>query len=211
MPRIFRMTMLLAAALLFCALPAAAAEFSADMIISAGGQQMASKMYSKGEKQRMEMNTPGGQIINIVDFQTGKMFTLMPAQKMYMEHKGLDNSSLKQIKDIRAGRTPENAKKIGSEKVAGYSTDVYQVNDPQAGQAKIWYAPKLKYPIKSEGQGPMGKHSMTLSNIKEGGVSESQFQVPAGYQKFQMPKGMPGGAGMQGGGMPGGMGGARGQ
>lgn len=213
MPRIFRLMMLLVAALLLCALPAAAADFSADVVISAGGQQMASKLYCQGDKQRMEMNTPGGQMINIVDFGTGKMFTLMPAQKMYIEHQGLDDNSLKQIKEMRTGKTPSNAKKIGSEKMAGYSTDVYLVKDPRAGEAKIWYAPKLKYPIKSAGQGPMGNHSMTLTNIKEGGVSGSLFQVPAGYQKFQMPKGMPGGAmpGGMGGGMPGGMGGTRGQ
>jgi hypothetical protein len=214
MPRILRLTMLLMAALLLCALPAAAADFSANVMINAGGRQITSKMYGKGDKQRMEINTPGGQMINIIDFKTGKMFTLMPAQNMYIEHQGLNDNSLKQIQEMRAGKTPANAKKIGSEKVAGYSTDVYLVRDPQAGEAKIWYAPKLKYPIKSEGQGPMGKHSMTLTNIKEGGVNGSLFQVPAGYQKFQMPKGMPGGGGMpggMGGGMPGGMGGTKGQ
>ncbi|KMY67986.1 hypothetical protein AAU61_09165 [Desulfocarbo indianensis] len=195
-------------AIMACALPAAASEFSADVMISAGGQQMPSKLYIKGEMQRMEMTTPGGQMINIVDFKTGNMLTLMPAQKMYIEHKSLDDASLRQIQEFRDGK-PGKAKKIGSEKVAGYKTDVYQLTDPESGQAKIWYAPKLKYPVKTEGQGPMGKHSMTLSNIKEGGVAAGVFKVPAGYQKLQMPKGMPRGGmggGMGGGGARGGVG-----
>lgn len=205
MLRVFKMTMLLVIALLVCALPAVAAEFSADMNISAGGQQMASKIYTMGDMQRMEITTPGGKMINIVDFKTGKMFTLMPAQKMYMAHEGMDDDTLKQVKAFRSGKMPANTKKVGSEKVAGYSTDVYLVDDPKSGKTKMWYSPKLMYPIKSEGQGPMGKHSMVLSNIKEGGVDGGLFKVPAGYQKFSMPKGMPKGA------MPGGMGGARGQ
>lgn len=199
MHRILRMTLLLVIALLLCALPAAAAEFSADMLINAGGQQMTSKLFTKGDMQRAEINTPGGKMINIINFKTGKMISLMPAQKMYMEHGGMDDATLKQIKEFRAGKTPANAKKIGSEKIAGYSTEVYQVDDPKTGKTKMWYSPKLKYPLKSEGQGPMGKHSMTLANIKEGGVSDSLFKIPAGYTKFQMPKGMPGGK------MPGGM------
>lgn len=201
MHRILRMTLLSVIALLLCALPAAAAEFSADMLISAGGQQMTSKLFTKGDMQRAEINTPGGKMINIINFKTGKMISLMPAQKMYMEHGGMDDAALKQIKEFRAGKTPANAKKIGSEKIAGYSTEVYQVDDPKTGKTKLWYSPELKYPLKSEGQGPMGKHSMVLSKIKEGGVSDSLFKIPAGYTKFQMPKGMPGGK------MPGGMGG----
>lgn len=205
MQRILRMTLLVVIALLMFALPTVAAEFSADMQINAGGQQMTSKMYAKGDKQRVELNTPGGKMINIVDLKTGKMFSLMPAQKMYMEHGGMDDASLKQIKEFREGKTPANTKKVGSEKIAGFSTDVYEVNDPKTGKTKLWYSPKLQYPLKSEGTGPMGKHTMTLSNIKQGGVSDSLFQIPAGYQKFSMPKGMPGGK------MPGGMGGMRGQ
>lgn len=205
MPRVFKMTMLLMIALLVCALPAAAMEFSADVMISAGGQQMASKMYNKGDKQRMDMNTPGGTMITVIDLATGKGFTLMPAQKMYMELGGMGDESIKQIKEFRSGKVPGNAKKLGSEKVSGYATDIYLIDDPKAGKAKIWYSPKLKYPVKSEGQGPMGKHSMQLSNIKEGGVNDSLFTVPTGYQKFAMPKGMPGGN------MPGGMGGGKGQ
>jgi len=197
--------MFLVIALLVCALPAAATDFSADVTISAGGQQIAGKMYNKGDKQRMEMNTPGGKMVTVIDLKTGKGFTLMPAQKMYMELGGMGDESLKQIKEFRSGKVPKSAKKVGSEKVSGYSTEVYLIDDPQAGKAKIWYAAKLKYPVKSEGQGPMGKHAMQLTNIKEGGVSDNLFAVPAGYKKFAMPKGMPGGA------MPGGMGGARGQ
>jgi hypothetical protein len=200
MPRVFKTAILLVIALLVCALPAAAAEFSADVTINAGGRQMTSKMYNKGDMQRMDMNTPGGKMVAVMDLTTGKGFTLMPAQKMYMSHSGMSDKSLKQIKDFRSGKVPAGAKKLGSEKVAGYSTDIYLINDPQAGEAKIWYAPKLKYPVKSEGKGPMGKHSMVLSNIKEGEVSDSLFKVPAGYKKFSMPKGMPGGK------MPGGMG-----
>ena len=205
MLRVYKMTILLVVALLMCALPAAAAEFSADMLINAGAKQMTSKMFTKGDKQRVEINTPGGKMINIIDLKTGKMFSLMPAQKMYIAHEGMDDATLKQIKQFRSGKTPDNAKKIGSEKVAGYSTDIYQVDDPKSGKIKLWYAPKLQYPLKSEGQGPMGKHSMQLTNIKEGGVSDDLFQVPAGYKKFSMPKGMPGGK------MPGGMGGMKGQ
>jgi hypothetical protein len=205
MHRILRMTLLIVIALSMFALPAVAEEFSADMLINAGGRQMTSKMFSKDGKQRVEIATPGGKMINIIDFKTGKVFSLMPAQKMYMELEGMDDATLKQIKDFRAGKTPPGAKKVGSEKVSGYSTDVYMVDDPKSGKTKMWYAPKLKYPVKSEGAGPMGKHSMQLTNIKEGGVSDSLFKVPAGYKKFSMPKGMPGGK------MPGGMGGMKGQ
>ena len=207
MLRKLNLVMLLVMAALLCALPVAAAEFSADVLMNGGGHQMTGKIYVKGDNQRMEMNIPGGKVINIVNLTTGKMYTLMPAQKMYVEHQNLDDATIQDIRKFKDG-APPNAKKVGSETVAGYRCDVYQLQEDKDGKGKVWVSPKLKFPLKTMAQTPTGQNEMRLSNIKEGGVSDSLFKVPAGYRKFQMPKGMGGG---MGGGMPGGMGGRQGR
>jgi hypothetical protein len=75
-------------------------------------------------------------------------------------------------------------------------------------EMKIWYSPKLDYPVKTETQMPApmsGTAVSILQNIKLGKQSKSLFEIPAGYKEaasmeeamglggFSMPGGGSGG------------------
>jgi outer membrane lipoprotein-sorting protein len=178
---------------------AGAAEFSGDLVMETGGQKITGKIYVKGDKQRLEMETPGGAMVNILDVPSRKVFVLMPAMKMYMVQELGPETGLTTL-ELGSKDLPPGAKKMGTETIAGYVCDVYEVDSPQSGKGKVWLSRELRFPLKATGRGPGGKSTMTLSNITEGGVDASRFQVPPGYQQMQMPKGMkPGAPGMPGG------------
>jgi hypothetical protein len=190
---------ILACVWVLAATAAGAANFSGDLSMNAGGQKIDGKIYVKGDKQRLEMQTPGGAVVNILDVPAQKVFVLMPAMKMYMVNDLGPETGLTTL-ELGSKDLPPGAEKVGTETIAGYVCDVYEVDDPKSGQGKMWLSRELRFPLKATGSGPGGGHTMTITNIKEGGVDESMFTVPPGYQRMEMPKGMkPGAPGMPGG------------
>src|SRR4051812_38772377 len=56
-------------------------DFSADVVTTAGGQQMAGKVYISKEKSRFEMMG----MVTIARMDKNVVYMLMPEQRMYME------------------------------------------------------------------------------------------------------------------------------
>jgi hypothetical protein len=50
-----------------------------------------------------------------------------------------------------------------------------------------WISTKLQYPVKMIIEGQKGRMVRELKNIKETKLSKSLFQLPAGYQKMNIP------------------------
>jgi outer membrane lipoprotein-sorting protein len=188
---------------------ALAAEFSADMVHKMGTMSREGKVYVKGKKMRTESGM--GQGITIVDGDTGTVWVLQPAQKMYFEmKKGATQPTQTTQSDEELAKLADK-KLLGTETVNGYQCEkyLYTYHDKALGTMTMWIATKLGQAIKMVHQSPEGESSFEYRNIKEGGVADSLFQIPAGYTKMQMP-GMPGmGKGM-GKGMGPGAGGAAG-
>jgi outer membrane lipoprotein-sorting protein len=172
---------------------ALAAEFSADMVHKFGTMTKEGKIYVKGKKMRLEGGM--GQGPTIVNGETGTVCVLQPEQKMYMEMKG----STKETQPMQAEEDLAKLgqwKDLGTETVNGYQCDkkLFTYYDKAKGTMTQWFSPKLQYPIKMVHSSPQGETTVEYRNIKEGGVADSLFQVPAGYTKMEMP-GMPPGMG----------------
>jgi outer membrane lipoprotein-sorting protein len=170
---------------------ALAAEFSADMVHKMGTMTREGKVYVKGKKMRTESGM--GQGITIVDGDTGTVWVLQPAQKMYMEmKKGATQPTQTTQSDEELAKVADK-KFLGTETVNGYQCEkyLYTYRDKALGTMTMWIATKLGQAIKMVHQSPEGESSFEYRNIKEGGVADSLFQVPAGYTKMEMP-GMPG-------------------
>jgi outer membrane lipoprotein-sorting protein len=170
---------------------ALAAEFSADMVHKMATMTREGKVYVKGKKMRTESGM--GQGITIVDGDTGTVWVLQPAQKMYMEmKKGATQPTQTTQSDEELAKVADK-KFLGTETVNGYQCEkyLYTYRDKALGTMTMWIATKLGQAIKMVHQSPEGESSFEYRNIKEGGVADSLFQVPAGYTKMEMP-GMPG-------------------
>jgi outer membrane lipoprotein-sorting protein len=164
--------------------PALAAEFSADVIRKMGDEVKKGKFFVKGNKMRMEFE----EGITIMDMATGKTITLQPEEKMYIEMPAMGSPATAADSDEELAKIATK-KKIGTEKVSGYQCDKHLItyHDKAMGEMTQWYAKKLNYPIKTVYHGPQGEMVTEYTNIKEGGVRDSVFEVPRGYQKMGIP------------------------
>jgi outer membrane lipoprotein-sorting protein len=167
-----------------------AAEFSAQMITrGAPPEETQGKIYFKGDKIRQEFGGGEEAHISILRFDKKVVWMVMPGQKMYME---MPLTAQVTGKMMQIPQDEAQPKLLGTETVNGYAADKYEIvtkNNGKSAKRYVWVANKLGLPIKMTS--PDHSFSIEYQNIKEGGVPDSLFEIPAGYQKMTMPTGMP--------------------
>jgi len=172
------------------ALPAGAGDytgpgFAADMLFAQDGgePEPMGRIYMRRKTMRYEA---GGSIV-LVDLASGRVATLMPDQKMYMEMpsgQGMaPNYDEKACGDYASGR------KLGSETVNGRNTTKWRCTGqkPRPGvepsDSHVWYDDKLKFWVRSvRDAGDVTE----LRNVAVGKQPASLFVIPKGYQQFNM-------------------------
>jgi outer membrane lipoprotein-sorting protein len=183
------------AALTCYTVTAAMSEFSADFTSTdAKGKIATGKTFIKNNKIRQEITTEGETAISILRMDQKVSWTLMPANKQYMEMAiPFDPSH----PSNEAGTEYEyEMKTIGHETINGYDCEViqYTYKKKKYGILVQWIATKLNFAIKYQNKDSNGKVTSTMEykNIKIGGIADSLFEIPAGYTKFSMDFKIPG-------------------
>lgn len=180
-------------------------EFSADMYNTQNGKDLVKlgKIYMAKDKLRMEVfrSGPGGALI--VNMATQTSTVLMPQQKMYMEMPyGQSPQQRQAFTFFRTGDVSNacgdwqklaanrgtTCRKVGNETVNGRNTVKYEGTYTDGTTSYVWIDPSLRFPVKWQDKNDAGE----LRDINVGSQPASLFEIPAGYQKFQMPAGMPG-------------------
>lgn len=159
---------------------AVAAEFSADLVVTPKGEEsLTGKIFVKGNKVRNEMAEDGEIqiLINRPDKKVTWMIT--PEEKSYMEipYQESDESFEEWTAEKEKG-----AKALGEETVSGQVCRKFEIVE-DGEKTVYWVSKKLSFPIKVESSDTV----MEYKNIKEGGVADSLFEIPDGYQKMSMP------------------------
>lgn len=166
---------------------AGALEFSADIVMTSGGQKTQGKLYGKTDRFRMEISQPSRMImISRVDKMLA--WNIMPDQKMYMEI------------PLNPQDTPKteikgeiDRKQVGTETIDGHPTKKYLITYKEGNRtSKLyqWIATDINFPVKSSDIN--NKWIQEYKNVKIGSQPNSLFELPSGYSKMQMPK-MPSG------------------
>jgi len=189
--------------------PAFAAEFSATLVRSGGGEEAGtSTVYLKGDLRREEVKEDDGEGVMIYRPDKGVVWTLMPDEKMYMEvplQPGM-SGAYDDMKSLDAAATP---KVLGKETLNGFECEKrrYIQSNLARGSITVWYSPKLGYPVKIHIKTDDKDTEMVMEykDIKTGKIPASKFDVPADYQKMSIPGMAPGMPGGMPGGMPTGM------
>lgn len=136
----------------------------------------------------MSMETQGQRVSSLIKWETENVWSLLHDQRMYME-----------IPPEQSGWEPYEAKacvgydggeKLGSETLGGRATEKWRCTGqrmvPQGekpSDATVWYDPDLEFAIKSaDDNGSV----FEIRDIEVGAQDPSMFEVPAGYQKFDM-------------------------
>ena len=160
-----------------------ALEFSADQITKSDGDTIASKIYMKDKKFRVETSSQSGYSITRQDKNT--MWVVMPEEKSYIEMT-FDPTLKPKVDEKFTGEI--SRKLIGSENINGHTSDKYEVTYKEKNKVvKVyqWIAKDINFPIKTAAVD--GSWSSEFKNIKIGKQPDNLFEVPSGYQKMSMP------------------------
>lgn len=177
-------------------------EFSGEIVDSHGQKtgKGPTKVYFGKDKMRFdpaENEDPRGGGSVIFDLNNESWLVLMPKQHMYMEMPAQMMEKRGMYSFFRTGDV-ENAcsdwlkmaanrggtcHKVGNETVNGRNTVKYEGTNAKGETGSVWLDPKLRFPVKWEGK---DGHSGEMRNIQEGSQPASLFEIPAGYQKFDM-------------------------
>ncbi len=175
-----------------------AAEFSADMEISAKGKVVArGKMFIQENLSRTEMDQGGRKITVISRPDKGLMWSLIPQGKTYMEMP-MEADSENNYSDSLMKELKKSGRLIGKETVNKIACDKYEFTD-DGRKATYWISEKDNVPVRIV----TGDSEINYYNIQVGRQSAHLFSPPADYKKFnmpQMPEGMPNGMKMPTGG-----------
>lgn len=195
-------------------------EYSVDMQMSSGENQVTMHRAIKGESFRTEMEAEGHSMIMLERAEEpGMTYNIMPAEKMAMKM----NAAKMQERAEKMGKMPKEEaqppakevvpqiEKLGSEKVNGVDAAKFKVT-AEDHTALMWLDPANGAPLKMQS----GEATIEWKNYKVGPQPAKLFEVPKEYQLIDMDEQMKqmekmGGGGMMrgamGGGMPMGMGG----
>jgi outer membrane lipoprotein-sorting protein len=174
---------------LFLAGSAAAAQFSALMMIKDGDRVMPGRIYVQDGKMRQEFTDAEGQTVTIVRPDQKVIWFIMPLERAYVEmplKKKLPGQFIQIPKEALAKRL------VGKETVNGYETEKYEVTiRGGAGLERqtLWVAPKLGTPVKLIVK--ERNFSMEYKSIKEGPQADRLFNLPPGYKKLVSPDLLP--------------------
>jgi hypothetical protein len=181
------LSFIFSAVLLFIAAEAPAYDFSADTIMTAEGHRMSGKMYSSGDRFRMDVTSPE-KMTSITRMDKKVIWNIMPSEKTYME---MPFDPRQAPKTEIKGEI--DRKLVGSETVDGHPTKKYLVTYKEGGKTEKvyqWMATDINFPIKTADINNKWVHE--FRNVKMGRQPASLFEVPAGYTKMQMPTMPPG-------------------
>jgi hypothetical protein len=168
-----------------------AAEFTAKVVTKAGGKEIPGKVYVKGKKARHEIKIAGQPNIQILRPDKNLIWVIIPQQKAYMEMPLTQESQEKMFINVTE-KQKAKMKKVGTETVNNYACDKYEttiIHQGKPAKFYVWIATDLGTPIKLASQD--GSFSSECKNIKTGGVSDSLFEPPQGYNKMKLPMPMP--------------------
>ncbi len=175
--------------------PAAAQQFSADLVSSVENAPPARIWVADG---KMRMEAGNGRGIYLPDRARRRTLLMLPERKVYLEQpmgQAVSDAVLPQNADDPCPHWQEmnrslhqdagewSCTRVGRETVNGRSTVKYEGKSAKGEHAYVWIDPKLKAMVKSEDAKGRG---MELKNIKEGAQPAALFEIPAGYQKLDL-------------------------
>lgn len=159
---------------------AAAQEFEADMVNTSRSGVYNAHINVGKDKMRVESDN------NIVISRMDKsvVWVLVPSQKIYMEQ-ALDPTQMTVTSDKVDGETDREL--MGTDNIDGYPVDKYKITYSLGGMQNVmymWLSKSLNIPLKT--QAADGSWMIEYKNIKKGPQPGQLFEIPSGYNKFDM-------------------------
>lgn len=157
--------------------------FSADQIRTINNKTTTGKIYFTPSAMRVEGADPkGNKSVQIMRFDQKVMWSLLPAQNMYIE---MPWGNLGEFA-AWADQQGVQRESLGMEQVGDYHCEKFRVHVKVMGQDSTsfeWDAKELDgLPVKTQDE--KGKWSTEYKNVQLGAQEPALFEIPAGYQKM---------------------------
>jgi hypothetical protein len=168
------------------------AEFSADFTEQQGDNSKSGKIHVKGSSYCLDIVEDGEQILVIVDTETQKTVVINVSTKEYRESAIDDMMSIMNnpIQGYLYTATMGKEKTGGVETINGYECDKSVITMADTDVMSQWVARSLDFPIRIVGHGSP-ERVFELTNIVEGPVDDSKFEIPEGFTKWIDPATLP--------------------
>jgi hypothetical protein len=176
--------------------PASTAAYSADFVFETAEMAQTGRIFASAGKERRETVMEGMTMTMIRRDDLGKLYMLMPSERMYMEMPvGQDDPS---------GMTPDNPAdyeiemtEVGPEELQGLATvkNKVMMTDGEGNKmGGFWWITADGIPVKMDmlaiESGNKMRLKQVLSNIVPGEPDPAQFEIPADYQSMGGMMGM---------------------
>ncbi len=171
-------------------LPEAArtASYSADRIMEVGGQIVEGRVYRSGMNERTDIMSHGMTISSIMRMDRNEIYSLMPAQRMYMI---IPLGTTDAIGDVNFELINKGRREIDGVETTHYHLPPYET--PDGIVESHYYITERGAPILIEVKFKSGRENtemtMRLSNVTYGPQDDALFEVPPGYQSLAVPGG----------------------
>lgn len=167
------------------------AEYSADTMIETAEMSMKGRVHYTPTRERREMvmGSGGDKMITITRQDKKVTWTLMPAEKMYMETKNTESKAKDDPSDYKIEQTV-----IGPDQVNGVSTTKSKIimTGPKGEKmGGFMWTTKENILVKIDAiaidKKQKHRYKTELTNLKVGKQDPKLFEVPAGYEKMGIP------------------------
>jgi len=168
--------------------------FSADIVSRIGikdqaGTELHGKLYVTPDRWREEetvdVNGKPATITTILRADRHVQWMLMPEPRQYAE-RPLEPADEKPIADLCEGwvtLTP-----VGTEAVNGQPADKYDHSNAQCATAYTYVSSSSHLPLKTEATCADTYAVTEYQHVQAGAPPAELFELPAGYQKFTLPR-----------------------
>lgn len=167
------------------------AEYSADTVIETAEMSMKGRVHYTPTRERREMvmGSGGDKMISIMRQDKKLIWTLMPAEKMYMETQNTENKAKDDLSGYKIEQTV-----VGQETVNGVSTTkskIVMTGTKGEKMGGFMWTSKENIVVKIDAiaidKKQKHRFKTELTNLKVGKQDPKLFEVPAGYQKMSIP------------------------
>jgi hypothetical protein len=161
--------------------PAAAASFSAELLVNQRGESQVGSFYFQDKSYRFETVEGGQKLVVTGDGPTGTVRMLAPAEKFYYES-GPDGPLSRLGSPFACYAYYARTKSVrieGEEKIAGMACTKRVVFDGEQVFVTGWWSDEFEFPLKVEV--PILAWTVELRNIQRGPQEPGLFAKPTGY------------------------------
>lgn len=171
-------------------LRAGGAEFSALAVqIMPDKEESVAKLYVGDGQMRREMGQGEQHRITIVNTESNTAWMLNPNRQEYVEFKVPGRPPLPgEGESLCAKEQGLTCTKVSAEKMNGRNTEKWEIVMSQGDRklrSMVWVDRSLGVPVREE---LPGGYVRELRDIQEASQDPSLFQVPAGYERIELPE-----------------------